>query len=145
MDPATPPVGLRGETWLMVALVAGASMLLEVSNSHLQRVIVATILFFHHHVTPYYDARRVEKHFFWLRSGLLLGRLITSLVVGCLVAWVMKGREIVAAVSLGLVSLALEAAVFWVLEVAHQPVNPRFFHRSWFSNWEHLVSPRLAA
>lgn len=127
MDPAAPPKGLRGEIWLMVALVAGASVLLEVFNSRLQQVIVAVILFFSHDVTPYYDAKSLERHIFWLGIGLLLGRLITALVMGCLVAWAVKGREIAAAVSLGLVCLALEATVFWVLVATHSPVNPRFF------------------
>lgn len=117
----------RAHPRLVIATVVGGAILLEWSSWYLQQLIVALILFFSHHVTPYYDSKSLARHFFLLNASVLSARLIESFVIGCLVAWAIKGRELIAAVSLSFVSLFFGTVVFWLMVAIHQPVNPRFF------------------
>jgi hypothetical protein len=61
--------------------------------------------------------------YLWLLNGMSLTHLILSLFVGCIVALVAKGREMVATVTLGLIMYAMVGVAYlgWVAE--HWPVG----------------------
>jgi len=54
----------------------------------------------------------MEAHVFWLNTGTLIGRLLVSLFIGCIVAAVAKAREMVATLVLSVLLLAL-SVVGW--------------------------------
>ena len=72
-----------------------------------ETLIVAVLQLRWHHVVPYYTQREMEAHIFWLNTGTLLGRLLVSLFIGCIVAAVAKAREMVATLMLSVLLLAL--------------------------------------
>jgi hypothetical protein len=65
-----------------------------------------------------------SRHFqayLWVLNGMLIEHLVLSTFVGCMVALVAKGREIVATMTLALVFCAMSAAAFlWV--ATHGPM-----------------------
>jgi hypothetical protein len=119
--------GFRTAPWLIVGTALGGALLLQFSTSSLQRTIMEITAFINHHETPYYDSKSAAAHLLWLNDTVLLGSLLESLIVGCLVAAVAKRREMIAAIILGLVSLSMTAAIFWVLVSIHKPVNSGLF------------------
>ena len=64
-------------------------------------------------VTDRYLIVLVVHHFqayMWVLKGMLIEHLILSMLVGCIVAWAAKGREMVATITLALVRCALIGA-----------------------------------
>lgn len=60
--------------------------------------------------------------YMWLLKGMLIEHLILSMLVGCIVAWAAKGREMVATITLALARCALiGAALLWV--ATHLPID----------------------
>jgi hypothetical protein len=112
-------------SWLMVGTVLGAFLFLEFTTSRLQRAIVV-IFHLHNHLVAH-DSKGVDTYFFWLKTGVLVGRLFESLIIGCFVAVVAKGREMVATVTLSFVSLVMTAMIFGVSVARHEPVDPALF------------------
>ena len=60
---------------------------------------------------------------FWATDGMLIAHLILSMLVGCIVAFATKGREMVATMTLGLVLSAMVGVAYfgWVAE--HWPID----------------------
>ncbi len=96
-------------------------------TSSLQREITALLHLLNHHVRPYYDSKGASMYFLWLKNTVLIGSLIESLIVGCLVAVAAKRIEMVAAMTLSFVSLVMTATMFWASVAMHAPVDPVLF------------------
>jgi hypothetical protein len=79
--------------------------------------IVGVIQFRRHHVTPYYS--NLQTYVFWLNTGILIGHLLMSLLIGCFVAALAKGREIVATMTLGFIWMAMVVKAILVLVTRH--------------------------
>jgi hypothetical protein len=118
--------GFRVAPWSIVGIVLGGYLLLQFGTSLPERVIMAAILFRNHHVTPFYDSKSLATHLFWVINGILIGRLLVSLIIGCFVAVAAKGREMVAAITLGLVSGVMTVIIFWISVHKHQRADPAF-------------------
>jgi hypothetical protein len=118
--------GFRAAPWSMVGTVLAGFLLLEYATTLPERAIVAVIHLRNHHVTPFYDSKGLASHLFWLNNGILIGRLLISLIIGCFVAVAAKGREMVAAMTVGFVSVVITVMIFGVLVAKHQPVDPTF-------------------
>jgi hypothetical protein len=69
-----------------------------------------------------YCRTHFDAYMFWMTDGILIGRVMVSMLVGCMVGLVAKGREMVATITLGLVFCTLiGAAVVWV--AAHRQMD----------------------
>ena len=84
-------------------IVLGGYLLLALGGSLPERVIVAVLNLRRHHVTPYHTWSQMQTYLFWFNGGIMVGRILLSLVVGCLVATAAKGREMIATLTLVLV------------------------------------------
>jgi vacuolar-type H+-ATPase subunit I/STV1 len=113
--------GFRTAPWSIVAIVLGGYLLLAFGASRpwVEDAIVGVIQFRRHHVTPYYP--NLETYLFWLNTSILIGRLLMSLFIGCFVAAVAKGREIVATMTLGFIWMAMVVKAILVLVTRHWP------------------------
>lgn len=103
-------VGLRTAPWLIPSTVIGGYLLLALGSSLPERLIVAFVELRWHHVVPYYTQREMDAHVFWLNTGIQIGHLLVSLLIGCIVAAVAKTREMVATLTLSVSLLALSVA-----------------------------------
>ena len=106
---------------LIFGAAFGGALLFYLGMEHLDLTRIIAIL--NHHVTPYYDPRGVARREFWMQNTLLIIGLLESLIVGCLVAGVAKRREMIATISLSIISLVITVTGFWVFA----PVNAGFF------------------
>jgi hypothetical protein len=113
--------GFRVAPWSTIGAVLGGYLLVGFGFSLPEQLIEGVILLYRHHVTPYYTPAQWAAHVLSLNTSILMGRLFMSLVIGCLVAGAAKGREMVATITLGLVSLVLTAVMFWMLFAGHRP------------------------
>lgn len=111
---------LRTAPWLIASTVIGGFLLLWFGFSLPEKLIVAVLEWRRHHVIPYYTQREMDAHVFWLNTGILIGYLLVSLLVGCIVAMVAKGREVIATVTLSFARFAL-SLVAWFDVVRHWP------------------------
>jgi hypothetical protein len=118
--------GFREAPWLIVGTVFGGFLFLEFSTSRLQGAIVV-VFHLHNHLFAPYDSKGVATYFFWLKTGVLIGSLFESLIIGSFVALAAKGREMVATGTLSFVSLVMTATIFWVSVASHEPVDPALF------------------
>ena len=86
------------------------------------------ILDLHRHgVVPYFTQSQMDFHIFWLNSGIYAGRLLVSLLVGCVVALAAKGREMVAAMTLGFITAGLPWAGYLLWGAKHRGAFPPAF------------------
>jgi hypothetical protein len=95
--------------WSTTAAVVGGFLLLRFGFRWQERAIFAVLdrySVFEHHFNAY---------IFFASYGLDIGRVILSMFVGCIVALAAKGREMVAATTLGLVLCAMVGAASLVL------------------------------
>lgn len=120
--------GFRTAPWLIAGTVIGGYLLLTfgLGYSLPERLIVAVLDLRRHHVIPYYTQHEMDAHVFWLNTGTLIGNLLVSLFVGCIVAVVAKAREMVATLTLSVLLFALNV-VTWVSVVRHWPSLPIMF------------------
>jgi hypothetical protein len=81
-------------------IVLGGYLLLALGGSLPEQVVVAVLNLRRHHVNPYYTWSQAQAFLFWFNSGILVGHILLSLVVGCLVATAAKSREMVATMAL---------------------------------------------
>jgi len=116
----------RAAPWLIVGAVLGGYLLLAFGVSLPEQAIVAVLHFRRHHVTPYYTWPQAQSYLFWLNSGIWIGRLLLSLLVGCVVATAAKSREMVATITLGFVCGALSGVGFFVSVARHWPEGAFF-------------------
>ena len=112
--------GLRTAPWLIISTTVGGYLLLAFGSSLPETLIVAVLQLRWHHVIPYYTQREMEAHIFWLNTGTLIGRLLVSLFIGCIVAAVAKAREMVATLVLSVLLLA-PSVVGWFNVARHWP------------------------
>jgi len=96
--------GLRAAPWLIAAVVAGG-FLLNWFLSGLPVQAIGAVL----------DRYRVYEHhpdayIFWLKNGMLIGLVVIATLVGGIAATAAKGREMTAAVALGVFRGAFGAA-----------------------------------
>jgi hypothetical protein len=87
-----------------------------------------------------YSTAHYESYVLWITYGFDVVRLMLSISVGCIVAVVAKGREIVAAMTLGLVSGALYAASSVVWITSHGLDQNRFLLPLLFINLSGLIA-----
>jgi hypothetical protein len=104
--------GLRTAPWLIASTAIGGYLLLAFGSLLPESLIVGVLQLRWHHVIPYYTQREMNAHVFWLDTGILIGRLLVSLFIGCIVAAVAKAREMVATLMLSVSLLAL-SVVGW--------------------------------
>lgn len=104
-------------------VVLGGYLLLAfgASRSWVEDAIVGVIQFHRHHVTPYYS--NLQTYVFWLNTSILIRHLLMSLLIGCFVAAVAKGREIVATMTLGFIWMAMVVKAILVLVTRHWPAH----------------------
>jgi hypothetical protein len=106
--------GFRASPLLTVVTTFGGFWLLQYSYPMIEPVLVALL-----RTQRPYSNMHVDAYMFFLNSGILVGRVIVPLSVGCIVAMVAKGREIVAAMTLGLLRVALLGGWGFLLLWAH--------------------------
>ena len=116
--------GFRVAPWSIVGTVLGGYLLLAFGASWPEQAIVGVLHFRRHHVTPYYA--NLDAYVFWLNTSILIGRLLMSLFIGCIVAAAAKGKEMVAAMTLGLVWAAMAGVGILVLVTRHWPEQAFF-------------------
>ncbi|MGB8457833.1 MAG: permease prefix domain 2-containing transporter [Candidatus Acidiferrum sp.] len=111
--------GLRIAPWSIVGIVFGGFLLLPFGISLAEPGIVGVIHLYRNHVTPYYA--HLDTYVLWLNAAILIGRLLSSLFIGCIVAAVAKRREMVATITLGLIWATMAAKAILVLVTRHWP------------------------
>jgi len=119
--------GFRTAPWLIVITTLSGAFLLQFVTANLQRVIMEFISLLNHHVMPYYDSEHVASHLFWMYYTVFLGSLLASLIIGSFVAMVAKRREMIATMTLSIVSLIMTVTIFWESVAMHYPVDPGLF------------------
>ena len=112
--------GLRTAPSLIASTVIGGYLLLAFGISLPERLIVAVLELRWHHVVPYYTQREMDAHVFWFNTGILIGQILVSLFVGCIVAMVAKAREMIATLMLSILLFAL-SVVAWFNVAIHWP------------------------
>jgi hypothetical protein len=108
--------GFRVAPWSTAAAVVGGFLLLRFASGLPDKVLsVITdryLAFWSTHFQAY----------MWVLKGMVIGHLMASLFVGCMVALVAKGKEMVATMTLALVLCTLiGAALVWV--ATHLPID----------------------
>lgn len=98
---------------MIVGIALGGALLFQLGTGHLQWTITTILLSLNHHVRPYYDSKGAAVYLSRLEDAVLIGSLLESLIVGCVVAVVAKRREMVAAMTLSVISLVMTATIFW--------------------------------
>jgi len=108
--------GFRLAPWCTTAAVLGGFFLMRFVSGLPEKAIFAVLeryQVFEHHF---------QLYVFFASSGIAIGHVVASIFVGCMVAWVAKGREMVATMTLALVLCALIiVALVWV--ATHGPVD----------------------
>ena len=115
--------GFRVAPWSIAGAVVMGYLLRWFSAGLPEQVIVGVLHFRRHHVTPYYTWPQAQTYLLWLNSGIWIGHLLLSLFIGCFVAVVARGSEMVAATALGLLCGAMNGVGFLVLVARHSPEN----------------------
>jgi hypothetical protein len=108
--------GFRGAPWSTTAAVIGGFVLHRFVSGLPDKILSA--------VTDRYLAfwSTHFRAYIWMLNGMLIEHLIGSMFVGCVVALVAKGREMIATMTLALVFCTLiGAAVVWV--AAHRAMD----------------------
>ncbi len=119
-------------------IVLGGYLLLALGGSLPEQVIVAVLNLRRNHVNPYYTWSQAQAFLFWFNGGILVGRILLSLVVGCLVATAAKSREMVATMTLALVLCAITGVGFAWLAKGSAPI-PWGMLPSYIASWFAIV------
>jgi hypothetical protein len=109
--------GLRTAPWLNILAVLGGLLLLGFGLSLPERLIEGSIRLYEHHVTPYRTPAQWYAYIQRLNTAILIGQLLESLVVGCLVALAAKGREVIVTLTLGSAVMTQS----WLVLAMHRP------------------------
>jgi hypothetical protein len=102
--------GFRVAPWSITAAVIGGFLLHRFVSGLPDRLLSA--------VTDRYLAywsNHFRAYMFWATDGMLIVRLIASMLVGCSVGLAAKGREMIATMSLSLVLGAMTGVAWWLL------------------------------
>jgi hypothetical protein len=106
--------GFRVAPWSTTAAVVGGGLLLRFVSGLPEQAIFAVL-----HRYQAYD-HHFNAYVFFATDGIAIGHVIASMFVGCMVAFVAKGREMVATTALSLVLCSLIGAAFvWVATHGH--------------------------
>jgi hypothetical protein len=111
--------GLRIAPWSIVGIILGGFFLLPFGMRFPEPLIVGVIHLYRNHVTPYYA--HLDTYVLWLNAGILIGRLLGSLCIGCFVAALARGREMVATITLGLICATMAAKAILIVVTWHWP------------------------
>src|SRR5260370_23751254 len=94
--------GFRVAPWIIAAAVVMGFLLLRFGSGLPEKLVVALL-----RTQRPYSNTCVDVYVLFLAWGIFIGRLIESMIIGCIVAVAAKDREIVATTTLGLVFGAL--------------------------------------
>jgi hypothetical protein len=98
--------GFRSAPWRIAGAVLIGFLLLPYGLILPEKIIVAVLRVFP--VYPNYDHKNVyELWMFWVPLAIHIGWVIVRIIIGCIVAILAKGREMIATIALGLSSLPL--------------------------------------
>jgi hypothetical protein len=67
-----------------------------------------------------FTCSQLPADFVWMKNGLLIWDLVVSLSIGCIVSAAAKGREMVTAITLGLILGVWSTVLFLVWSASHQ-------------------------
>jgi hypothetical protein len=117
--------GFRGGPWQIAAAVVGGFLLYFLCSARLEQAVVAVLNFGRHpHDNPYYTWSQAQARIRLIEYGDLVGQFLLSLFIGCMVAVAVKGREMVAAITLAFVLWVPQIAWFLVWSARHGPFLP---------------------
>ena len=126
-------IGFRAAPWAIAAAVAGGFLLTRFVSGLPERAIFAVLerySVFDHHFSVYV---------FFATYGIAIGNVIASLFVGCMVALVARGKEMVATIALVLAFFTMTAAAVpaWIA-TGHIPILTML---GWnFASWLAIMS-----
>jgi hypothetical protein len=104
----------RAAPWSILGAVLGGFLLLRFGARLPETVMIAVLRTQRPYSTAHYNL-----YVFWVTDGILIVRLIESVLIGCIVATVAKRRELVATMTLSFIVIALtgmgwaQSAGFW--------------------------------
>lgn len=104
-----------GPQWAIASVVVGFFFLQSFFTGFFEWAMLAN--FRAQNVFTWSEA---PAYFIRMRNGLLVGDLIVSLFIGCIVSAAAKGREMVTAITLGLILGACGMVLFLVWSASHQ-------------------------
>jgi hypothetical protein len=112
--------GFRVTPWQIIGAVVGGFLLYFLCAGRLEQAVVAVLDFRRQpHFTPYHTWPQMQARMRLVKYGVLVGHFLLALFVGCIVAIAVKGREIVAAITLGLALWAPQAVFLLVWSAMH--------------------------
>ena len=100
---------LRNAPLPIFGVVLMGYLLLAFGGSVPEKVLVAVLNLRRHHVTPYYTWQQAQTYLAWFNGGILVGHILLSLIVGCLVAAAARSREMLVSMALVLVLCVMTA------------------------------------
>jgi hypothetical protein len=104
----------RVAPWSILGSVVGGFLLMRFGSRLPEQVMIALLRAQRPYSTAHYNA-----YVFWVTDGILIARLVESMLVGCVVAMAAKGKELVATTTLSLIVVAVigmgwaQSAGFW--------------------------------
>jgi hypothetical protein len=117
--------GFRFAPWRIVAAVLIGRWLLPYGLMLPEKTIVAVLRW--HPVYPNYDHENVyELWMFWVPLAIQIGWVIVPLLIGCFVAMAVRGREMLATMTLGLTLVAPRLVGLIVHRQGHPFSGPPF-------------------
>lgn len=117
--------GFRGGPWQIAGVVVGGFLLYFFCGGRLEEAVVAVLNFGRHpNDNPYYTWSQAQARIRLIECGDLVGHFLLSLFIGCIVALAVKGREMVAAITLAFVLWVPAMALFLVWSARHGPFLP---------------------
>jgi hypothetical protein len=105
--------GFRTTPWLIASAVVGGYLVLRFGFSVPEKLIVAVLEFRRHGIIPYYTQSEMAAYLFWLNTGILIGRLLVSVLTGCIIAILAKGREMITTLMLTIFLFALNVMAWF--------------------------------
>jgi hypothetical protein len=117
--------GFRVRPWQIVGVVVVGFLLNFFCGGRLEEAVVAVLNFGRHpHDNPYYTWSQAQARIRLIVYGDLMGHFLLSLFIGCVAALAVKGREMVASITLAFVLWVPAMALFLVWSARHWPFYP---------------------
>jgi hypothetical protein len=115
--------GFRSAPWRIASAVLIGRLLLPFGFMLPEKVIVAFLRVFP--VYPDFDHKNVYALWmFWVPLAIHIGWVIAPVIIGCVVAMVAKGREMIATMTLGLTFWAMRLVAMIVNRPGHNLARP---------------------